>query len=85
MPDKLSFEFQTRFSNRLIFDQAVFGKIDPSAKLHEDTERHPLSSSAACLNVIGSISRDPGDLQGFLASFGLEIEELYEFQPGTRA
>jgi len=56
MPDKLSLEFQAGFSNRLIFDQAVFKRIDPSAKLHEHTEHHPLSSSAACLNVIGGYS-----------------------------
>ena len=82
MPDKLSLEFQTRFSNRLIFDQAVFRRIDPSAKLNEHTEHHPLSSSAACLNVIGSISREPAELQKFLASFGLEVEEVYEFHSG---
>jgi hypothetical protein len=78
-PSKLSMEWQKQFSDRLIFEPSIFDKIDPAAKIHEQTKRHPLSSCAACLNVIGSISTDPAELKTFLASFGLEIEELYEF------
>jgi hypothetical protein len=79
--NKLSIEFQKRFSARLIFDQSVFEGIDPDAKLHEETQRHPLSSSAACLNVIGSMGSDPVGLKKFLGSFVPGIEELYEFPP----
>jgi hypothetical protein len=77
--NKLTTEFQKQFSAHLIFDESVFERIDTAAKLHDETKRHPLSSSAACLNVIGSIATDPAELIKFLASFGLEIEELYEF------
>jgi hypothetical protein len=81
--NKLDKDFQNRFSDNLIFDGTVMGRIDPAAKLHEETLRHPLSSSAACLNVIGSISCDPEELQRFFASFKLDVEELYEFPHGV--
>jgi len=77
--NKLSMEFQKQFADHLIFDPSVLESIDPAAKLHDETVRHPLSSSAACLNVIGSLANNPGGLIRFLRSFGLEIEDLYEF------
>ena len=81
--NKLTVEFQQRFSTNLIFAPSVFDRIDRVTKLHEETKDHPLSSSAACLNVIGSMADDPGGLIKFLRSFGLEIEELYEFPFGA--
>ena len=72
-------EFQKQFATNLIFDQSILERIDPTVKLHDETLRHPLSSSAACLNVIGSLSNKPDGLIKFLGSFGLEIEELLEF------
>jgi hypothetical protein len=63
----------------LIFDDSVFERIDRNAKLHEQTKHHPLSSCAALLNVIGSISTNPEELKRFLSSFGLEVQDLYEF------
>lgn len=77
--NKLTLEFQKQFATNLIFDLSVLERIDPSVKLHDETIRHPLSSSAACLNVIGSMANKPGELIKFLGSFGLEIEELLEF------
>jgi len=77
--EKLTVDFQRQFIPQLIFDESVFQRIDPTAKLHEETKGHPLSSCAACLNVIGSMANDPAELTQFLGSFGLEIEELYEF------
>lgn len=77
--NKLSIEFQKQFAARLIFDPSVLQGIDPAAKLHEETLKHPLSSSAACLNVLGSLATNPPALIEFLRFFGLEVEELYEF------
>ncbi len=77
--NKLSLEFQSQFAPNLIFDRSVLQGIDPVVKLHEHTEEHPLSSSAACLNVIGSLAKHPHNLAAFLRCFGLDIEELYEF------
>ena len=77
--NKLSIEYQNQFTEKLIFDQSVLDRIDPSATLHNETFSHPLSSSAACLNVIGSLSDKPGELAKFLNAFGLEVEEILEF------
>lgn len=76
---KLTMDFQRKFSTRLIFDPSIFKRIDPAAKIHEQTKHHPLSSCAACLNVIGSISTDPVELRRFLTYFGLHTEELFRF------
>lgn len=77
--NKLSIEYQEKFRDRLIYDPAVFDRIDPHVKLHEETKGHPLSSSAACLNVIGAMSLDPDGLRAYLNSFGLEIDEVLKF------
>ena len=77
--DKLSMEFQEQFDGNLIFAPSVLDDIDPAARLHEETLRHPLSSSAACLNVLGSLAGDSRALITFLRFFGLEVENLYEF------
>jgi hypothetical protein len=77
--DKLSIEYQERFKENLIFDTTVFDRIDKSVKLHEETKNHPLSSSAACINVLGSMSLDPKGLQCLLNSLNLEVEEVLKF------
>lgn len=81
--NKLSMEFQKQFASNLIFDPLVLERIDPGVKLHGETLRHPLSSSAACINVIGSLSNKPDGLIKFLGSFGLEIDEILEFPSGV--
>ena len=72
-------EYQKKYESRLIFDPTVFNRVDPQVKLHEETKKHPQSSSAACFNVIGAMSLDPRGLCSYLNSFGLEIEEILEF------
>jgi hypothetical protein len=81
--NKLSMDFQKQFATNLLFDPSVLERIDPAVKLHDETLRHPLSSSAACINVIGSLSKRPDGLIKFLRFFGLEIEELLEFPSGV--
>ena len=77
--NKLSIEFQKQFASKLIFDESILERIDPVVKLHGETKHHPLSSSASCLNVIGSLSNKSAELTKFLNEFGLEIKELLEF------
>ncbi len=77
--DRLTKDFQSKFQDHCIFDKTVFENIDPKVKLHDETKKNPLSSAAACLNVLGSIMHQPGELMNFLNHFGLEIEKLYEF------
>jgi hypothetical protein len=77
--DKLTIEFQSQFHDRLIYDPTILNCIDPAVKLHDETIGNPLSSSAACLNVLGSLMHQPKELLTFLNQFGLEIETIYEF------
>jgi hypothetical protein len=77
--NKLSAEYQNQFKSNLIFDQAILERIDPAVKLHDQTKTNPLSSSAACLNVIGSLANKPDELIKFFGSIGFQIEELIEF------
>jgi len=77
--DKLAIEYQSQFKDKLIYDHSVFNNIDPKVKLHEETKGNPLSSAAACLNVLGSLINLPEELKNFLNQFGLEIETIYEF------
>lgn len=77
--DKLTKEFQNQFKDRLIYDESVFYNVDSHVKLHDETKGHPLSSAAACINILGSLMFKPEELIIFLNYFGLEIEELYEF------
>ncbi len=81
--NKLSLEYQKQFSNHLIFDEEIFKQLDDAIKLHDETKGNPLSSSAACLNVLGSISNNPPGLKNFLNSFGLKIDEILPFPSPT--
>lgn len=77
--NKLSLDFQKQFAANLIFAPSALDDIDPAVKLHEETLKHPLSSSAACLNVLGPLARSSTGLVRFLRAFGLDVEELYQF------
>jgi hypothetical protein len=81
--DKLSLNFQERFMEKLIFDESILNCIDPSVKLHQETLRHPLSSSASCINVLGSMIYQPLELKNFLNNFGLKITKLFPFPSGA--
>ena len=77
--NKLTLEYQQKFKDHLVFDPTVFDRIDARVKMHEETHRHPLSSSAACLNVIGALSGDPDALRTYLNAFELGIDEVLRF------
>ena len=81
--DKLSAEYQKKFSDRLFFNDAVLGSVDPSATLHGESRTNPLSSAAACMNVLGSLAVDKEDLKGFLNALGLGVTKVYEFPSGA--
>jgi hypothetical protein len=81
--DKLSFEYQKQFSDKLIFDMSVLDCVDPTAKLHDEALRHPLSSAGACLNVLGSLGTDKEAMKAFLNSLGLGITTIFDFPTGA--
>jgi hypothetical protein len=81
--DKLTIDFQKQFKDDPIYDRSVFANIDKGAKLHDQTEGNPLSSAAACLNVLGSMMNSPDELKRFLNTFGLNIRQLLAFPSGA--
>ena len=81
--DKLSLDYQKQFSNKLLYDNKIFDNIDPKVKLHKETKDNPLSSSAACLNVLGSLANNPEELKRFLNNFNLDIQDIIEFPSGA--
>jgi hypothetical protein len=81
--DKLTAEYQKRFSDKLFYNDAVLGNVDPTAKLHGESKTNPLSSAAACMNVLGSLSVDKEDLKGYLNALGLGVTKVYEFPSGA--
>ena len=80
--DKLNILFQKNFANRLIYDNDVFEDIDTSVVLHDQTFTNPLSSSAACINVLGSLRHNQDALVKFLNRFSLHVERLFPFPTG---
>jgi hypothetical protein len=81
--DKLSIDFQKQFSDNLIFDKSILDRVDPTAKLHDEALRHPLSSAGACLNVLGSLASDKEALKAYLNSFGFGITKVFDFPAGA--
>jgi hypothetical protein len=81
--DKLSAEYQQAFADRNIYNESVLESIDSGVKLHRETRSNPLSSAAACLNVLGSLMIDKEDLKGYLNSLGLGVTKVYEFPSGA--
>jgi hypothetical protein len=81
--DKLSLDYQKQFSDKLIFDRSVLDCVDPTAKLHDEALRHPLSSAQACLNVLGSLGTDKEAMKAFLNSLGLGITTIFDFPTGA--
>ena len=82
---KIDGEYQKKYEtqNINIYDRSVLMRIDDTVKLHKGTETNGLSSSAACLNVLGSISNDPEQVKEYLNSFGLNIEQIIQFPTGA--
>jgi hypothetical protein len=83
MTSKLAREFQDQFTDRLFYDKTVFNNVGDPDVLHDQTMKNPLSSSAACINVLGSLANDPKGLMVFLNTFDLKIEEILPFPTGV--
>ena len=81
--DKLSLAYQKQFSEKLIFDRSVLDHVDPTAKLHDEALRHPLSSAGACLNVLGSLGSDKEAMKAYLNTFGFGITKVFDFPTGA--
>lgn len=82
MANKLTKSYQERYRTRQFYDKEFRRNLDDKLKLHKEI-CNPMSSAAACINVIGGISTNKADLIAFLNHFGLSVEDIIPFQRGT--
>jgi hypothetical protein len=65
-----------------IFDISLLERIDSKVRLHPALG-NPKSSAAACINVLGYLSKHPQELLKFLNSFDLDVDEVVKFPTGS--
>lgn len=80
--EKLREAFQRKWKEQPIYDETIFSQIDENVQLHKEI-RNVRSSAAACLNVIGSLNNNVGDLIDFLNQFDLKVQEIIPFPTGA--
>jgi len=80
--NKLTIEYQNRWSDKPFYDNSLFNGIDEKVTLHKELN-NLMSSQAACLNVFGSLNRSPNDIIRFLNYFSLNITRVIDFPTGV--
>ncbi len=91
MSEKLTYRYQKAWENDLFYginlSSDIEGSIkrgygiDENVKLHNGI-KNPLSSQAACFNVLGSMKTNKELLLKFLNHFSLGIQEIIDFPQG---
>jgi hypothetical protein len=76
---KLTIGFQKSYFGNNLYDPSIISNIDSSVNIHPQTLTNPLSSSAACLNVLGSIMTDPVELKNYLNALGIPVAKIIQF------
>ena len=79
---KTTREFQEKFRGKQFFNDEILKGISNNVKLHEEVN-NPLSSAAACLNVMGYLNQNTDKIIPFFKSFGIEIQEVLNFPTGV--
>lgn len=80
---KLTHIYQDKWQSNNLFDPTfITENVSQKVKTHQAITS-PLSSAAACLNVLGNLNSNIIDLKNYLNSFGLGIEEILPFPTGT--
>jgi len=80
--NKLTQEYQSRWLGKPIFNDSLLSHIDEKVQLHKALH-NPLSSAAACLNVLSNIKDNPTDIKQFFRCFSLEIDQVIKFPTGV--
>lgn len=79
---KTSRNYQEKYRNNQFYNDKIRAGISANVKLHDEIH-NPLSSAAACLNVLGYLNQNPGEIIPFFKEFGLQIDELMDFPSGV--
>ena len=78
---KTSKEYQEKYRNKLFFNDQYRDGISKNVQLHNELQ-NPLSSAAACINVLGFLNQNKDELIPFFRFFGLEIDSIIDFPTG---
>jgi hypothetical protein len=79
---KFKYEHQNNWENKQFYDVSLLNNIGKNVTLHGETLTNPKSSSACCINVLGSLSQCPEELKSYLNQFDLNIETVLPFPSG---
>jgi len=79
--NKLTIEYQNRWSDQPLYDNSLCKDIDEKITLHRELY-NPMSSQAACFNVFGCLNRSPKDIIRFFNYFSLNITRIIDFPTG---
>lgn len=80
--NKLTRVYQDHWSDKPIFNSSLLNDIDKKVTLHKDIN-NPMSSAAACLNVLGNLNRSTEDIKRFFNYFYLDIKQVIDFPTGV--
>lgn len=81
MTNKLTSSYQGQYRNRQFYNEGFRRNLDDDLKFHREIS-NPMSSAAACVNVMGGIASTKSDLISFLGRFGVVVEDIIPFRRG---
>jgi hypothetical protein len=79
---KTSKDYQEQYRDKQFYNDRIPSGISEKVKLHDEVN-NPLSSAAACLNILGYLNQHRQEIIPFFGTFGLDIEEVPEFPSGA--
>jgi hypothetical protein len=81
---KITKEYQEKYRNNQFYNEKICQRngISKNVKLHDEIN-NPLSSAAACLNVMGYLNQNQDKIIPFFNYFGLDIENILSFPSGV--
>ena len=81
--NKLSKSYQLQYASANLYDPSVLLQISKSVTINRYAFNDPISSSASCLNVLGSMVNNKDDLLKFLNELGIPASDIYSFPFGA--
>jgi hypothetical protein len=79
---KISRDYQEKYRGNQFYNDKILTGISANVKLHDEVH-NPLSSAAACLNVLGYLNQNKAEIIPFFKEFGLALDEVIDFPSGA--
>ena len=77
--NKLTEDYQKKFSNQYFVNTQILEGISKSVKLHPEALGNVRSSAAACMNVLGYLNQHQEDIIPFFKKIGLNLQTVIPF------